>query len=166
MGRLLDVWRRRFTMSDEEDAAFMQALSFLSQTGKVDLRRVMVLRSASNFTAPPPGQTAAAQLATQANTSDLSGFTESLNSTYTVGSAVVEELSRNWRVIVIASRATILNILALSLADQAIAKEAETGCRREGSAGFAIERGLHGGTFAGLAFALLSAWHRTHARAA
>jgi purine nucleoside permease len=81
----------------EEDAAFMQALSFLSQTGKVDLRRVMVLRSASNFTAPPPGQTAAAQLATEANTSDLSGFTESLNSTYTVGSAVVEELSRNWR---------------------------------------------------------------------
>lgn len=109
IGTLLNSWAERwvaywaadgiFTMSDEEDAAFMQALTFLSQAEKVDLKRVMVLRSASNFTVPPPGQTAAAQLAAEVNgTTTLSGFAESLNSTYKVGSSVVEELSRNWEI--------------------------------------------------------------------
>jgi purine nucleoside permease len=107
IGGLLNTWAEDwvdywtsgkgvFTMSSEEDAAYMQALTFLSQASTVDLQRVMVLRSGSNFTVQPPGQTASQQLAGEADATGLSGFTESLNSTYETGSSVVDELSRNW----------------------------------------------------------------------
>ncbi len=63
----------------------------------VDLKRVMVLRGASNYSVPPPGQTAAQLLAGEVDATGYSGFIESLNSTYAAGSAVVNELSGNWR---------------------------------------------------------------------
>ena len=75
----------------------MQALTFLSQVKTVDLQRVMVLRGASDYSVPPPGQTAAQLLASEVDATGYSGFAESLNSTYAAGSAVVNELSGNWR---------------------------------------------------------------------
>ena len=108
IGQLLNTWAENwdaywtsgkgtFTMSAEEDAGYLQALTFLSQAHAVDLKRVMVLRSGSDFTVPPPGQSAADFLAGEVNFTGLSGFTESLTSTYEVGSSVVNELSNNWQ---------------------------------------------------------------------
>lgn len=108
IGELLNTWAENwvnywtsgqgvFTTTAEEDAAYMQALTFLSQVQAVDLKRVMVLRGASDYSVPPPGQTAAQLLASEVDATGYSGFVESLNSTYAAGSAVVNELSGNWR---------------------------------------------------------------------
>ncbi len=108
IGSLLNTWAENwvnywtsgqgvFTTTAEEDAAYMQALTFLSQVQAVDLTRVMVLRGASDYSVPPPGQTAAQLLASEVDATGYSGFAESLNSTYAAGSAVVNELSGNWR---------------------------------------------------------------------
>lgn len=86
-----------FVTSAEEDAGIMQALAFLSQVGKADLKRVLVLRTASDYVMPPPGETAATFLKREASPGGLSGFTEALNAAYIVASPVVEEISRNWR---------------------------------------------------------------------
>jgi purine nucleoside permease len=85
-----------FTMSAEEDAAYMQALTFLSQTRTVDLQRVLVLRTASDYTLPPPGRPASKLLEEEANFTGLSSFAESLTSAYETGSSVANELARNW----------------------------------------------------------------------
>ncbi len=85
-----------FVTSAEEDAGVMQALAFLSQVGKADLRRVLVLRTASDYVMPPPGETVATFLKREATPGGLSGFNEALNAAYIVASPVVEELSRNW----------------------------------------------------------------------
>ena len=45
-----------------EDSGTLQALTWLSRAGKVDVRRVLVLRSGSDHDMPPPGRTAADQL--------------------------------------------------------------------------------------------------------
>jgi purine nucleoside permease len=108
IGALLNTWAENwvnywtsgqgvFTTTAEEEAAYMQALTFLSQVQAVDLKRVMVLRGASDYSVPPPGQTAAQLLASEVDATGYSGFVESLNSTYAAGSAVVNELSGNWR---------------------------------------------------------------------
>ena len=107
IGALLNTWAENwvnywtsgqgvFTATSEEDAAYMQALTFLSQAHTVDLQRVMVLRGASDYSVPPPGETAAQLLASEVNATGYSGFIESLTSTYAAGSPVVNELSRNW----------------------------------------------------------------------
>ena len=46
-----------------EDTGTMQALTFLSQAGRVDLQRVLVLRTVSNYDREPPGVSAAESLA-------------------------------------------------------------------------------------------------------
>jgi purine nucleoside permease len=109
IGTLLNTWAENwvnywtagqglFTMSSEEDAAYLQALTFLSQAKTVDINRVMVLRSGSDFTLPPPRKTAADLLAAEASSSGLSSFAESVDSTFQTGSVVVNELSRNWEI--------------------------------------------------------------------
>ena len=107
VGALLNTWAENwvnywtsgqgtFTTTSEEDAGYLQALTFLSQVKAVDLNRVMVLRGASDFSVPPPGETAVQLLAGEVNATGYSGFTESLTSTYEAGSSVVNELSGNW----------------------------------------------------------------------
>ena len=85
-----------FTMSSEEDAGYLQALTFLAQVHQVDFDRVLDLRAASDFTVPHSGQTAAQLLAQDATTTGLSAFTESLNDEFLTGSAVVNELTDHW----------------------------------------------------------------------
>jgi purine nucleoside permease len=88
----------RFATTAEEDAGFMQALTFLSQVHKVDLNRVLVLRTASNFDMPPPGETAAEMLAAEAQPGSLSAFKQSVDAAYSVGSVVVRNLATHWNV--------------------------------------------------------------------
>ena len=80
----------------EEDAGMMQALTFLAQVHRVDLRRVLVLRTASNFDMPPPGETPAALLASENRPGSYSGYLPSLDAAFAVGSPVVRELATHW----------------------------------------------------------------------
>jgi purine nucleoside permease len=80
----------------EEDLGFMQALSLQAQAGRVDMRRVLVLRTASNYDMPPSNEPAAALLAAETQEQGYSGYQASLDAAYRVGSIVVKELSTNW----------------------------------------------------------------------
>jgi purine nucleoside permease len=106
IGDLLNTWAEKwisywtvnqgsFAMADFEDAGVGQALLFLSQVGRADQNRLLILRSASDYTVQPHGETPAQLLASD-NSGGLSGFQESLNDVYQVGSIVVKTLSSNW----------------------------------------------------------------------
>ena len=79
-----------------EDSGTLQSLTNLARAGKVDLNRVMVLRTASNFDSPPPGRTAAENLAEE-NSGLYSAFIPSVEAAYRVGSRVVHELTAHWQ---------------------------------------------------------------------
>jgi purine nucleoside permease len=85
----------RFVTSAEEDTGYLQSLSLLGHAKRVDFSRVMDLRTASDYTLPPKGKTAAQFLASEAH-NDLSGYRESLEAAYLVGSRVVKELAQHW----------------------------------------------------------------------
>ncbi len=55
----------------------------------------MVLRTASNFDSPPPGRTAAENLAEE-NSGLYSAYLPSLEAAYRVGSKVVHEITAHW----------------------------------------------------------------------
>lgn len=78
-----------------EDTGTLQALTWLTRAGKVDVRRALVLRTASNFDGPPPGMTAAESLFGEKLTA-YSAYIPSLESAHRVGSVVVHELVKNW----------------------------------------------------------------------
>jgi purine nucleoside permease len=107
IGALLNTWAENwvnywsngkavFTMTSEEDAGYMQALTFLAQNHQVDLDRVFDLRGASDFSVPPPGTTAAQLLAQDATGTGYSAFFESLDDVYLAGSSVAYELTNYW----------------------------------------------------------------------
>jgi purine nucleoside permease len=105
-GKFFDSWaaewvpyftggQGEFTTTAMEDTGTLQSLEFLSQAGRVDLRRVLVLRTVSNFDRPPQGMTAAESLANQ-RVSKFGAYLPSLESAYTVGHVVVSELLTHW----------------------------------------------------------------------
>src|SRR4030095_11592062 len=55
--------RGRYVTSAMEDTGTLQSLTWLSRAGRVDVRRVLVLRCGSDHDVPPPGRTAAEALA-------------------------------------------------------------------------------------------------------
>jgi purine nucleoside permease len=92
-----------FVTSAEEHVGYLRALTYLAKIHKVDFSRAMDLRTASNFTVPPPGKTAAELLAREANAmageasgSDPGAYMESLDAAYLVGSKVVSEIATHW----------------------------------------------------------------------
>ena len=104
-GKLLNAWANRwvsywtqgkgnFVTSAMEDTGTLVALNYLSRTGKVNKERALVLRTASNYTMPPPGVTAAQNL--QKENEGYSGLGASVESAYRVGSVVVQEILKNW----------------------------------------------------------------------
>ncbi|HLK63356.1 MAG TPA: purine nucleoside permease [Bryobacteraceae bacterium] len=105
-GKLMDEWANdwvkyhthgqgNFVTTAMEDTGTLQALTFLSKAGKVDLHRVLVLRTASNFDQQRPGITAAESLA-ETKIAQYSAYRPALEAAYRVGHVVVEELARNW----------------------------------------------------------------------
>ena len=78
-----------------EDTGTLQSLTFLSQAGRVDLNRVLVLRTASNFDLPPEGVTPAENLA-RTELGKYSAYLPALEAAWRVGNAVVENLIGNW----------------------------------------------------------------------
>jgi purine nucleoside permease len=84
--------QRNFMMANMEDTGTLTALRRLSRSGLVDLQRVMVLRTASNYTMPPPGESAA--------WSTTAPYPEkgmpAIEAAYQIGNRVVQTLVRGW----------------------------------------------------------------------
>ena len=104
-GKMLNEWANRwveywtdgkgqFVTSAMEDTGTFQSLTYLHPTGKVNKDRVMVLRTASNYTMPPPGMSAAEHLLKE-NTG-YAGLNASVEAAYRVGSTVVDEIVGRW----------------------------------------------------------------------
>lgn len=79
-----------------EDSGTMQSLTWLARAHKVDLDRVLVLRTASNFDVPKRGQTAADSLA-GTQLAHYSAYMPSLDTAYRVGHVVVDDIVAHWR---------------------------------------------------------------------
>lgn len=95
-------WTRYYTggtgnymISAMEDTGTMQSLTLLSQAGRVDLQRVMVLRTVSNFDREPPGSSAAEDLKGLVM-GKYSAYMPALEAAQRVGSRVVHYLVEHW----------------------------------------------------------------------
>ena len=84
--------RGTFATTLEEDSGILQAITFLGQVHRADPSRVLILRSAADFTVPPPGMTAADQLEADEK-GTLPGFPQSLAAAYLTASPVVRYLA-------------------------------------------------------------------------
>lgn len=102
-GELLNNWANdwikvyagedmNFMTSNMEDSGTLTALHRLDRTGLVDAERVLILRTASNFTMPPKGEDAA--WSTTAPYPD-DGM-PAIEAAYKVGSTVIDALIENW----------------------------------------------------------------------
>ena len=102
-GHLLNNWandwvklytggKGNFVMTAMEDNGTLTSLKRLSKTGKVDFGRVMVLRTASNYSTPPRGKGAEWHFSAPYVLKGL----PALEAAYKVGSLVVHELADNW----------------------------------------------------------------------
>jgi purine nucleoside permease len=101
-GALLSAWAEWWTdqltggqgnycMTNMEDSGTLTALSRLADAGLVDLERVAVLRTASNFDQQYPGQTAAESVRAEND-----GFMPSIENAYRAGSALTRHIMENW----------------------------------------------------------------------
>jgi purine nucleoside permease len=81
-----------FVMTAMEDNGTVTALKRLSATGQVDYDRILVLRTASNFSTPPPGESASWHFSAPYV---LRGR-PAIEAAYSVGSEVLHELVDNW----------------------------------------------------------------------
>jgi purine nucleoside permease len=82
-----------------EDCGVIHSLQRLAGVKRVDAERVLVLRTASDYSAPAKGQTAAELLASESSSdtaTQLSAFIPALEAAYRVGSVVVDTLSSDW----------------------------------------------------------------------
>jgi len=106
-GKLLNEWatdwvqyhtggKGDFVTTAMEDTGTLQSLTFLARAGRADLNRVLVLRTASNFDLPPPGVTAAENLA-RMKLGQYAAYLPALEAAWRVGNTVVENLLRNWQ---------------------------------------------------------------------
>jgi purine nucleoside permease len=87
----------RLAISDCEDAGVCLAIQRLAMMGKVDFKRLLVLRTSCNFTVPPEGVSADRSLFGD-TISDSSGvaYIPALEADYAVGSVVVARLLAGW----------------------------------------------------------------------
>lgn len=98
MQQWADDWTRLYTkgqgsaaMTNMEDHGIANALTRLDALKKVDFSRVLFLRTGSNFSMPPAGQTAAESMV-----AEYAGMIPSLEAAYRVGSPVVHALVKDW----------------------------------------------------------------------
>ena len=105
-GQLFDEWAARwvpyftdgkgqFATTAMEDTGTLQSLEFLARAGRVDINRVLVLRTVSNYDRQPRGVSAAESHARQRNGA-YAAYLPSLEAAYRVGHAVVNELLTHW----------------------------------------------------------------------
>jgi purine nucleoside permease len=105
-GRRLSTWanawvryhtggRGNYVTTAMEDTGTMQALTLLDGAGRVDKRRVLVLRTASNFDQQRDGISAPESLA-ETRVGGYVGLLPALDAAHRVGSVVVHALVRGW----------------------------------------------------------------------
>jgi purine nucleoside permease len=105
-GKLLNQWavdwvkyhtggRGTYVTTAMEDTGTLQSLTFLAKAGRVDLKRVMVLRTASDFDQQAPDVTAAESLAAT-KIGRYVAYLPALDAAWRVGRAVVAELADHW----------------------------------------------------------------------
>jgi purine nucleoside permease len=105
-GTLETAWARRwvklytagkgvFTTTACEDSGFLQAITFLGKAGRVDPRRVLVLRAGSDYCLPRPGVTSAESIQYGTDKAYMAEK-EAFASLYAVGSVVVQAWVRGW----------------------------------------------------------------------
>jgi len=106
-GKLLNEWandwvkyhtdgKGNYVTTAMEDTGSLQSLTFLARAGRVDLNRVMVLRTASDFDQPRPGMSVAESLA-QTKIGQYSGYLPALEAAWRVGNTVVAKLLEGWK---------------------------------------------------------------------
>jgi purine nucleoside permease len=81
-----------FVMTEMEDSGFLNSLYRLDAVHRVDLNRVLVLRTASNYSIQPPGVTAVASLTTR----HPGGSKLAMESAWLCGSTILHSLVDNW----------------------------------------------------------------------
>jgi len=102
MDEWANAWTRYYTagkgnymIAAMEDTGTMQALTFLSQAGRVDLHRVLVLRAVSNYDREPPGTNVADSLKTMVS-GNYSAYFPALEAAQIVGDKVVRDIVEHW----------------------------------------------------------------------
>ncbi len=78
-----------------EDTGTLQSLTWLAKANRIDLHRVLVLRTVSNYDQQRIGITAAESLA-ETKIRTYSAFLPAVNAAYLVGDTVVRELVTHW----------------------------------------------------------------------
>ena len=105
-GSKLEDWARAWTkyysdgkgtykVAGMEDTGTLQALTFLDRAGRVDLRRVLVLRTISNYDREPPGTEVADSLKEMIS-GNYSAYIPSLEAAQVVGDTVVRSVVEHW----------------------------------------------------------------------
>jgi len=106
-GKLFDAWaaewmryftngQGEFATTAMEDTGTLQSLEYLANARRIDGKRILVLRTVSNYDQQPRGMSAAESLATQ-RIGKYSGYLPSLDAAYTIGHVVVHELLTHWQ---------------------------------------------------------------------
>jgi purine nucleoside permease len=106
-GKLMDAWandwlryftggKGTFATTAMEDTGTLASMRYLDAAGRMDMHRVLVLRTVSNFDQPPRGLTAAESLARQ-RIGAYGAYLPSLEAAYRVGHVVVQELLTHWK---------------------------------------------------------------------
>ena len=102
MDEWANAWTRYYTaekgnymIAGMEDSGTLQALTFLNQAGRADLRRVLVLRTVSNYDREPPGENAADSLKEMVS-GNYSAYMPALEAAQTVGGKVMRDIVEHW----------------------------------------------------------------------
>jgi purine nucleoside permease len=97
-----NAWTRYYTggkgnymVAAMEDSGTLQALTFLGHAGRVDVQRVLVLRTVSNYDREPPGTSAADSLKAMVF-GNYSAYLPALEAAETVGDQVVRDIVEHW----------------------------------------------------------------------
>jgi purine nucleoside permease len=105
-GSKLDEWANQWTryytggkgnymVAAMEDSGTMQALTFLARARRIDFKRVLVLRTVSNYDREPPGMSVAESLEEMVS-GNYSAYMPALEAAETVGDKVVRDIVEHW----------------------------------------------------------------------
>lgn len=106
-GEKLNVWannwvsywtgsKGNFMTSGMEDSATLQSMSYLHNAGLVDKNRMVILRTASNFTMQPPGLCAAQNLENESSGEGCAAMRSAIESAYLVGVQFTNYIIEHW----------------------------------------------------------------------
>lgn len=93
----VDYWsegKGEFVTSAMEDTGSYQSLYYLTQIGRADVNRFMVLRTGSNFTMQPPSKTAAENLLGE--NEGYAGLEAAVEAAYIVGAQAIDAILADW----------------------------------------------------------------------